>query len=183
MSEIHTEKSKNFRNCSMEEKSKGNTKEPISGCPVQHGNTLEHGSLEEYHKIRMSSPSLEEPKSNNFGPGNDTSSSNVIRCSSEHSITISPKEGFSTKAVQSNIPKGGSNETWTYPSEQRFYNAMKKKGWDPAPTDIPYVHAIHNAVNEMTWKKVMEYEKLHERFDFGSLISHHYPVVNANHQS
>jgi hypothetical protein len=34
---------------------------------------------------------------------------------------------------------------WVYPSEQMFYNAMKRKGWSPAEDDMAAVVAIHNA--------------------------------------
>lgn len=68
---------------------------------------------------------------------------------------------LSSTAVQSNIPKGGGNETWTYPSPQRFYNAMKKKGWQPSERDMPWVVSIHNTVNEQCWTKVLAYENFH----------------------
>lgn len=34
---------------------------------------------------------------------------------------------------------------WVYPSEQMFYNAMKRKGWSPAEDDMAAVVAIHNS--------------------------------------
>ena len=69
---------------------------------------------------------------------------------------------LSTIAIASNIPKGGSDsETWHFPSPQRFYNAMKKKGWNPDAKDVPTIVSIHNTVNERCWQHIMEYEKLH----------------------
>eukprot|EP00854_Cymbomonas_tetramitiformis_P012683 gene12683-14992_t len=46
--------------------------------------------------------------------------------------------------VQSTIPKADFNpahqaeasRTWVYPSEQMFYNAMKRKGWQPKEEDM-----------------------------------------------
>ncbi len=32
---------------------------------------------------------------------------------------------LSTERIQSNIPKGGTESTWVYPSPQMFYNALK----------------------------------------------------------
>ena len=32
---------------------------------------------------------------------------------------------LSTERIQSNIPKGGTDSTWVYPSPQMFYNALK----------------------------------------------------------
>lgn len=34
------------------------------------------------------------------------------------------KDLLSTQRVQSNIPKGGTDTTWLYPSPQMFYNGM-----------------------------------------------------------
>jgi len=53
------------------------------------------------------------------------------------------------------------DETWTFPSHQRFYNAMRKKGWNPREEDIPYIVSIHNTINERTWREVMRYEEFH----------------------
>ena len=39
-------------------------------------------------------------------------------------------------------------DKWVYPSEQQYYNAMRRKGWNPDERDVPMVLAIHNAVNE-----------------------------------
>ncbi len=41
-----------------------------------------------------------------------------------------------------------------YPSEQMFYNAMKRKGWSPSEQDMQSVVAIHNGVNERAWSEV-----------------------------
>lgn len=75
------------------------------------------------------------------------------------------KAPLSTSSVHSTIPKGGEvkegEETWTYPSPQRFYNAMKKKGWEPKESEMPTIVKIHNAVNERAWAEVMKYEQFH----------------------
>ncbi|KAJ1975962.1 Cytochrome c1 heme lyase [Dimargaris xerosporica] len=55
----------------------------------------------------------------------------------------------------------GDNSAWVYPSEQMFYNAMKRKNWQPNEGDMKSVVEIHNQVNEMAWKKVLEWEQLH----------------------
>eukprot|EP00639_Heterosigma_akashiwo_P025598 CAMPEP_0194699960 /NCGR_PEP_ID=MMETSP0295-20121207/25192_1 /TAXON_ID=39354 /ORGANISM="Heterosigma akashiwo, Strain CCMP2393" /LENGTH=323 /DNA_ID=CAMNT_0039593641 /DNA_START=180 /DNA_END=1152 /DNA_ORIENTATION=- len=46
-----------------------------------------------------------------------------------------------------------TNRKWVYPSEQMYYNAMKRKGWDPREEDMPAVVAIHNFVNEEGWSE------------------------------
>jgi len=71
---------------------------------------------------------------------------------------------LSTWRQDSSIPTGTegdpstSNPTWTYPSEQMFYNAMKRKGWAPAEDDMTAVVAIHNAVNERAWREIQRWE-------------------------
>ena len=48
-----------------------------------------------------------------------------------------------------------------YPSEQMFFNAMRRKGWAPEAGDMPHVVAIHNAVNERAWREILAWERLH----------------------
>ena len=43
-----------------------------------------------------------------------------------------------------------------------FYNAMQRKGWSPREEDMRSVVAIHNAVNEQTWREVLKWERLHQ---------------------
>jgi len=69
--------------------------------------------------------------------------------------------GLSTVVIASNIPKADEGGTWEFPSPQRFYNAMKKKGWDPNAQDIPIIVSIHNTINEQVWSKILDYEFLH----------------------
>jgi len=71
---------------------------------------------------------------------------------------------LSTDRVPSRIPKGGTEaETWTYPSPQMFWNALVRKGKAEGATeeDMAVVVAIHNNMNENTWRKVCEWEALH----------------------
>ena len=49
-------------------------------------------------------------------------------------------------------------ENWVYPSEQQYYNAMKKKGYNPPEKDIGAILAIHNMVNETGWQQVQQWE-------------------------
>ncbi|KAI8834857.1 cytochrome c/c1 heme-lyase [Chytridium lagenaria] len=60
------------------------------------------------------------------------------------------------------MPLSKERENWIYPSEQMFYNAMKRKNWSPHERDMGVVVPIHNAVNEQCWKKILEWENLHE---------------------
>ncbi|KAF2491052.1 cytochrome c1 heme lyase-like protein [Lophium mytilinum] len=48
---------------------------------------------------------------------------------------------------------------WIYPSEQMFFNAMKRKNFDPEATDMKSIVPIHNAVNERAWGEIKDWEK------------------------
>ncbi|KAI8467996.1 MAG: cytochrome c/c1 heme lyase-domain-containing protein [Monoraphidium minutum] len=70
---------------------------------------------------------------------------------------------LSTERIESNIPKGGTSETWVYPSPQMFFNALRRKGkgHDVREEDMDSVVRAHNTMNEVTWKHVMDWEQLH----------------------
>lgn len=73
---------------------------------------------------------------------------------------------LSTDRVASGIPKGGTAaETWTYPSPQMFWNALVRKGKAEGAKeeDMEVVVAIHNNMNENTWRQVLEWERLHSQ--------------------
>merc|ERR1719249_339077 len=68
---------------------------------------------------------------------------------------------------KSSIPKAGTEETWVYPSQQMFFNALLRKGWEfeegsLAPADMEHIIKIHNANNESAWQEVLSWESLHE---------------------
>ncbi len=64
---------------------------------------------------------------------------------------------------KSTIPKGGTEaDTWQYPSPQMFWNALVRKNKTEGANeeDITSVVAVHNNMNENTWKQVMVWENL-----------------------
>jgi cytochrome c heme-lyase len=48
---------------------------------------------------------------------------------------------------------------WIYPSEQMFFDAMKRKAYNPEQADMRTIVPIHNAVNERAWKEIKEWER------------------------
>lgn len=73
-------------------------------------------------------------------------------------------QDLDTNRVQSQIPKGGTDSsTWLYPSPQMFYNALVRKNKVEGATEenISTVVAIHNNMNENTWKQILAWEALH----------------------
>lgn len=65
----------------------------------------------------------------------------------------------------SSIPKAeGQDEShWVYPSQQMFFNAMKRKNWDPLEEDMKVIVPIHNAVNERAWNLILKYEEQYKK--------------------
>ena len=70
---------------------------------------------------------------------------------------------LSKERVESNIPRGADAEgNWVYPSEQMFFNALHRKGKGEGVQEeaMPAVVAIHNNMNENTWREVLKWEAL-----------------------
>lgn len=59
------------------------------------------------------------------------------------------KVALSTDRAVSNIPKGGTQGTWVFPSPQMFYNALmrKGKGDDVTENDMESVVSVHNGAS------------------------------------
>ncbi|KAF8819734.1 putative cytochrome C-type heme lyase [Cardiosporidium cionae] len=70
---------------------------------------------------------------------------------------------LSMKRVASSIPKTGASEVWLYPSPQQFYNSLRRKDKEEEPQYMESTVHVHNFVNEVSWKKVLEWEKMHEK--------------------
>lgn len=47
---------------------------------------------------------------------------------------------------------------WIYPSEHMFFQAMKRKNFDPHAEDMRSIVPIHNAVNERAWEEIKKWE-------------------------
>lgn len=85
----------------------------------------------------------------------------------------SPDQPFPlpTDREVSGIPKAGDSgkeQFWVYPSQQMFWNAMLRKGWqwnkeDISQQDMQHIIRIHNANNEKAWHEVLKWEALHAR--------------------
>ena len=72
------------------------------------------------------------------------------------------KAPLETNRMVSSIPTAdGTSDSkfWVYPSEQMFFDAMRRKNWDPKEVDMRTVVPIHNAVNERAWSQILEWEK------------------------
>eukprot|EP00798_Chlamydomonas_sp_ICE-L_P018269 gene18269-24722_t len=73
------------------------------------------------------------------------------------------RKPLSVDRAVSIIPKGGTTGSWLFPSPQMVFNALKRKGKgdDVTEDDMDGFIAAHNAMNEVTWQRVVVWEKLH----------------------
>jgi len=120
-------------------------KEP-QGCPVKHtkSGAYKNPSVYNVYSTKID-PTNQMPENPNQKPAPNQ------------------QAPLSVNRVNSTIPKGGTDtETWTYPSPQMFWNALVRKGKTEGASeeDMDTVIAIHNNMNENTWRQVMEWEKI-----------------------
>ena len=165
-----------------------------SGCPVNaesratwnilrrggnnNNNNQQHQQQQQYDVY--SRPLAMDPTNNMPIPNAQTTARNNLPNPDQ-------QDTLPTERVKSSIPKGGTNETWVYPSPQMFYNALARKGKlampdddnatggdggsdksngnaDSVPAgieeDMESVVAIHNCMNEGTWSRILQWEKV-----------------------
>lgn len=91
---------------------------------------------------------------NDIQVGQEVQSGQSVKLSTSRPVSSIPK----TDMTPGHQPDGV--DRWVYPSEQQYYNAMKRKGYNPPPKDVPVILAIHNSVNEQGWSKILEWEAI-----------------------
>lgn len=70
----------------------------------------------------------------------------------------SSEPALSDARETSSIPRSGTGKNWVYPSQRQFFNAMKRKNFDPQAADMQAIIPIHNAVNERAWMEIIKWE-------------------------
>eukprot|EP01038_Epipyxis_sp_PR26KG_P004326 gene4326-6127_t len=129
-------------------------KDTSESCPI-HKNS---SSVAPSEKLANSCPIQNTPDYNplindlNYGQGRLPGQQ--MHLSTNRSISTIPKGEYSP----SHQPIGAKQ--WVYPSEQQYFNAMKRKGYNPHEADVPIILTIHNLVNEQGWSRVKEWETL-----------------------
>ena len=142
---------------------------PSSACPMKQSSTATTTKYDVYSRP--------------LDPTNNMPSTHDTRNTLPAYTQTSPLD---TTRVSSTIPRGGGNtgETWTYPSPQMFYNALVRKGKLANPSenattvddnntatttstvvltkeeDMASVVAMHNCMNEATWRRVLQWEEV-----------------------
>ncbi|KAF2742577.1 cytochrome c1 heme lyase [Sporormia fimetaria CBS 119925] len=82
----------------------------------------------------------------------------------EREVSTIPRvidEAPSSRPANNERDTGADKKTgnWIYPSEEMFFNAMKRKSYNPNATDMQTIVPIHNAVNERAWMEIKQWEK------------------------
>ncbi|QDS76378.1 hypothetical protein FKW77_003455 [Venturia effusa] len=142
-------------------------------CPVDH-KTREAWLAQARQKAATSTAPV-----SSIPPGESCDSTSISQSAPPPS-TILSKLGLDQRREVSTIPraaastdvesdrKPANNEIesgkdksgkWIYPSEQMFFEAMRRKNYDPRVEDMRSIVPIHNAVNERAWSEILEWEK------------------------
>ena len=138
--------------------------EPPSECPMSASKAPEESNAANYQSECPSNPMAASSS-----VPNDIDPRNMMPPPNQRP---SPDQPFPlpTERQKSTIPKAGTTETWTYPSQQMFWNAMLRKGWrwkeeekEMNPDTMAHIIKIHNANNEEAWREVLKWEALHAR--------------------
>eukprot|EP00903_Cladosiphon_okamuranus_P018104 g16661.t1 len=124
-----------------------------SVCPVKEENRSKVAKYLHPHKYNVYSQRID---STTVDPTNN------MPANPNQQPAPGQEKPLSTSRVASTIPKGGEESTWTYPSPQMFWNALTRKGKAEGTQedDMDMVVSIHNNMNELTWKKILEWEKI-----------------------
>uniref|UniRef100_A0A224YKN0 Holocytochrome c-type synthase n=1 Tax=Rhipicephalus zambeziensis TaxID=60191 RepID=A0A224YKN0_9ACAR len=141
-------------------------KSPPSECPM-------HGLCDEITgqsaKDKPQQPYRSECPMNAATSGDDINPANMMPSPNQQPAPDQPFP-LPTERQRSRIPKAGGaeGETWEYPSQQMFWNAMLRKGWkwreaDLKPEDMAHIIRIHNANNDHAWEEVLKWEALHAK--------------------
>ena len=137
-----------------------NTSGAADGCPVSPATRQKYRNSKVYN-VYSQEVKAKEPKGNSGGA---LDPKNNMPVNPNQKPAPGQTTPLDTTRVKSTIPKGGTVTTWEYPSPQMFWNAMvrKNKSEGAEPEDMDLVVAIHNNMNEKTWKQVIAWEALHK---------------------
>lgn len=61
---------------------------------------------------------------------------------------------------QTSAIRSGNDDNWVYPSEEQFARALARKGKAVPPAAVPDMLAIHNALNDAVWTRIVAAEHL-----------------------
>jgi cytochrome c heme-lyase len=150
--------------------------DPAVACPVDH--KTREAWLKQAQKAQPAPNTTPNPNTPLQAEGCDSSTLDQNPTPSQIKAHILSKSKLAKDREVSTIPRAidvpasstpANNEqdtgvdkktgNWIYPSEEMFFNAMKRKSYSPNETDMQTIVPIHNAVNERAWKEIKEWEK------------------------
>ncbi|RQM24631.1 hypothetical protein B5M09_003093 [Aphanomyces astaci] len=142
------------------------------GCPVKHSNVAPEGCPVKHSGNTTSvvgegCPVVKKQKVYNVY-SQEIDPTNNMPSNPNQEPNDGQKYPLNTTRVTSTIPKGGTDGTWTYPSEQMFFNALRRKGKgeDVHEGHVQTIVSIHNNMNERAWNQVAAWEEaLHPGYD------------------
>ncbi|KAK6517275.1 Cytochrome c1 heme lyase [Arthrobotrys megalospora] len=117
-----------------------------AGCPVDHSTRAAWLKQQQNGKQPPEQPSV----SGNLSKAREVSTIPRVTMSNGNAESPNPHTASSIS------PSVGN---WIYPSEKMFFDAMKRKDWDPRAEDMRMIVPIHNAVNERAWAEIKEWER------------------------
>ncbi|KAE9048040.1 hypothetical protein PR003_g806 [Phytophthora rubi] len=120
------------------------------GCPVDHSKTSDAALCPVDGDAGLSAEMMRVA---NHAAGFTVNGS--ARLSKARAVSSIPKSDFTPEH------QTGTEDKWEYPSEEMYFKAMKRKGWDPKAQQMKTIVAIHNTVNEQSWQEVLKWESFH----------------------
>lgn len=121
--------------------------------PATPANALSPGQTRPLPTARQASSIPMAPESEVDVPEHQKATTSATAAGGGKAAAAAEKENRGEQEAETS-----SNKTWVYPSQQMFFNAMRRKGWSPDERDMASVVAIHNAVNERAWQEVVAWE-------------------------
>lgn len=91
--------------------------------------------------------------------GTDREISTIPRATSHDRIPNAAERAALPANAQEDTGHDKDSGNWIYPSQEMFFNAMKRKGHEARAEDMNSIVPIHNAVNERAWQEIHKWEK------------------------
>lgn len=99
------------------------------------------------------------PDANDEAFGQGPSAGQKTSLSTMRSLSRIPKGEFTPGHQLAGSDDKGTAKNWIYPSEQQYFNAMKRKGYNPKEDEVGPILAIHNVINERSWAEIYRWEQ------------------------
>lgn len=136
---------------------------PPPGCPMH-----EPGATAAPHSSSTAKSGAKACPIDHTSSSDDLSPLNMMPTLGQTPLSAAQTAILSTEREVSTIPRTLTSEEdptipktathWVYPSAQQFYNALVRKGFETDEEDVDSMVFVHNVLNEVAWKQVLEWE-------------------------